>query len=578
MKVHGVAGTLAATFLIAFVLMYAGIQLATALGEITPNGAKFDLRTGQVLSVDPDSPAVHAGLRVGDRVDFVRGGWPLHLSTNRTQLIAGRSTVLPMLRGRRSFTATLIAPSPRAPPDAWTFYVNIAAVFLYSMVGAVLYFMRRSTQTLVLFAFACGQATHVDNLAPLRIASPEWMPFAMVLGSIGPTIFDVFGLLYFALLFSNEAAWVTQARRFIWIAPATLFALYYYHFFEYTIWPERFDSYLVYSVLQWLMFAVAAVAITARVNREADNARLRWVAVGIWAQAIIFAAFFIDENVTARSSGGTPLVNYVFAWFAPATFCFAYVLARTRVIDVRVVGARTLVYGLLTAIPIALFSIADWFFSRRLADARLATFAEFAIAVAFGVGLTTLHRRIDRFVQKMVFSARYHGFTRIRHAIHAMPSAERSGTVFSLLTEEAARALGLASAAVFVDRGVFEFAAGYGWDGCDRALDLDDPLVLFTRAHGQIVHLHDVAPSRVDVPEGDARPEIAIPIVVDHHVHAVAFYGRHASGEHLDGEEEDLLCELAHASGTSLERLQSAERIKELEAQNALLLGGAKAL
>jgi hypothetical protein len=578
MKGHGVAGTVVATFLIAFVLMYAGIELAAGLGEITPSGAKFDLRTGQVLSVEPDSAAARAGLRSGDRLDFSRGGWQLHLSTNRTDLMAGRPTLLPMIREGRSFIAELTVPSPKPPSDAWTHYVNIAVVFLYSMVGAVLYFMRRSTPTLVLFAFACGQATHVDNLAPLRVSTPEWMPFAMVLGSIGPTLFDVFGPLYFALLFSNDAPWVSKARRYIWTAPALLFGLYYYHFYEYTIWPERFDSYLVYSVLQWIMFAVAAVAITARLNREGDNARLRWVAVGIWAQAIIFAIFFIDENVTARSSGGTPFVNYMFAWFAPATFCFAYVLARTRVIDVRVVGARTLVYGLLTAIPIALFSMADWFFSRRLADARLATFAEFAIAVAFGVGLTTLHRRIDRFVQRMVFSARYHGFTRIRHAIHAMPSAERSATVFSLLTEEAGRALGLASAAVFIERGVFEFVAGYAWDGCDRALDLDDPLVLFARADGHVVHLRDVAPSHIDIPDGDARPEIAIPIVLDHHIYAIAFYGRHDSGEHLDGEEEDLLCELAHASGTSLGRLRSAERIKELEAQNVLLMSGMKSL
>jgi hypothetical protein len=577
MKGHGVLGTLIATFLIAFVLMFAGIELGIALGAITPTGASFDLRTGQVLSIEPGSPAAGNGLRVGDRVDFLQGGWKLHLAINRMDLVVGRPMVLPVIRNGKPITVAITASVPRPPPDAWTHYVNILAIFVYSMVGAVLYFMRRNTPSLVLFAYACGQATRIDNLAPLRIASPEWMPLAMVLGSIS-ILFDNYGPLYFALLFSNDAPWVLKARRYIALAPAISFALYYYHFFEYTIWPEKFDSYLVYSVLQWCMFAFAAIAITARVTRETDAARLRWVAVGIWAQAIITAIFYIDENVRARSSGGTPIVNDIFAWFAPATFCFAYVLMRTRVIDVRVVGARTLVYGLLTAIPIGLFSVADWFFSRRLADARLATFAEFAIAVAFGVCLTTLHRRIDRIVQRMVFSSRYHAFTRIRNAIHAMPSAERSSTVFSLLTVESGRALGLASAAVFIDSGAFEFASGYGWDGCDRILDLDDPLVLFARAHGQIVHLRDVAPSHIEMPEGDGRPEVAIPIALNHHVYAIAFYGRHASGEHLDAEEEELLHELAHASGTSLARLHSAERIKELEAQNALLMSGAKAL
>ncbi|HZZ65574.1 MAG TPA: hypothetical protein VFE17_08760, partial [Candidatus Baltobacteraceae bacterium] len=339
----------------------------------------------------------------------------------------------------------------------------------------------------------------------------------------------------------------------------------------YTVWPDPFNSFLVVSILNLALFATAAVAISARVGADADSRRLRWVAVGIWAQFLVFAAFYVDENLNAHALGGTPLINYLFAWFQPAPLGIAYVLTRTRVIDVRVVGARTIVYALLTAIPIGLFSVADWFFSRSLEDARLATFAEFAVAVFFGIWLSTLHKRIDAFVERIVFASRHHAFQRLHHAIHALSSIELSSTATEIMCGEAAGALNLASAAVFVSRGdCYERVAERGWEGATETLERDDPLVLFTRARHRTVRLTDVAPSQSALPQGDARPEIAVPIIQHGNIAAVALYGRHVSGEHLDADEETLLGELVHAAASALDRLELSERLRQLESAAAL--------
>lgn len=553
-------------------LLYAAVELALALGVLTAPGATFELRSGVVTGVQSGSPAATAGVRVGDRVDFARGGWQLHLSLGRTDLRAGQTTTLPLLRDGRPFVARLIGPQPTAPPDQWVDILNIVALLVYAGLGGLLFALRRNAASLVFFALACAYATRVDNLALLQAASPSSMPFVMLLCSVASIVPETFGLIYFALLFGNDAPWATNARKYALIPAVVIAGLYYYHFYGYTVWAQPFDTYLVYSILTWFVFAGTAVAITARANRD-PNPRLRWVAVALWAQALLNAAFLIDQNLRGPANLGTGVIGYLFAWFQPGTLCIAYVLLYTRVVDVRLIGARTLVYGALTAIPIGLFSIVDWVFSRRLEDARLATIVEFVVAVLFGVGLNAIHKRIDRFVDRIVFADRHHAFVRLRNATHALPSAERSATVYGLLANESATTLKLASAAVFVgSAGGFKRVADTGWSGSVDTLSDDDPIVLFARSQGRMVRLADFASSEAALPQAEARPEIAIPLFVDHRMAGVVVYGNHVTGEHLDADEEERLVELVHAGGSALTRLASGDRIRDLEAQNALLL------
>ncbi len=559
---------ISAILLVALILGYAAIDCCLGLGVVRADiGARFDFRSGVVLSVDPRSPAALAGIRAGDSADFSRGGWLLHVSLNRVGLYTGQHRSLPLVRDGAPFIVTVVGPPAAPPPDAWARFLGAALTLFYAGIGLALYVLRRSATSFAFFLFAVGAAGANNNLAWLRIASPRQMPLAMLVSGICPVLLS-YGLLYFALIFANQTARTALARRFLYPYIFLIAALYQYHFYAYTIWFAPFDTYAAVSALAWLTVAIAAFSITTRINRDPSMAaKLRWIAVAVWAQAIMFAVFFIVENLAVPSSQRA-LISYVNFWFQPGILSIAYVLLRTRVIDVRVVGARTLVYAMLTAIPIGLFSAVDWFFARRLADARLATFVEFAVAVLFGIWLNSLHKRIDRFVERVVFASRHHAFQRVRHAVNALASAENIETPIAMLCDEGADALRVASAAVFIERaGTYERAAARGWNDCAAELLPDDSLVLFARSHGRAIRLSDVAPSASLVPDGDAKPELAIPIHVQHRTVGVALYGRHSSGEHIDADEEELLTELAHAAGAALQRLQSIERVRELEAE-----------
>jgi GAF domain-containing protein len=70
---------------------------------------------------------------------------------------------------------------------------------------------------------------------------------------------------------------------------------------------------------------------------------------------------------------------------------------------------------------------------------------------------------------------------------------------------------------------------------------------------------------------------LAVPILVRHVPAAVVVYGSRANGEHIDPDEEELLEGLCNAAGSALDRLQSLERIHELQAEVEVLRASARA-
>ncbi len=230
----------------------------------------------------------------------------------------------------------------------------------------------------------------------------------------------------------------------------------------------------------------------------------------------------------------------------------------------RIVGARAVIYAAITSVPVALLALADWLFARRLEDARLATVFEVAIALAFSFWLRALHKRIDRFAERVFFGSRHRAFERIHHVAHALPFTESVSTIERMLAIEAAQSLQFSSGALFrVADGVYSRTASTGWDGAAERLDADDSLVLFARSERRGVRLSVTPPSKACVPNGNAKPIFALPVIAGRNTIAVVLYGSHRDGEAIDAEEEQLLNALGQAAATAYEHLHAEERERE---------------
>ncbi len=555
----------------AFALSFPVVQLLLDSGNFmglnpAPIGATVDYPSGVVKAVLPGTPASRAGMLPGDRIDYDRAGWTTRIWIRSGHLRAGVPTPLPIVRAGRPMSVTLIASRPAPIPTGLLILhlAEIAATVLYIVLGCAFYFASRTTLSLAFMVFCFAMTGPFANTAWMHVAPRSSEPLAAFAGALLP-LAQSWGYLIFCLRFPTGTAigrWKLVDRA----VPAIIvlfFLMYYGHFYTVAfINGENDPLYNGFVSFAWLANFLGAGAFIARYwnTRGAETIRMRWVAVALAVYLGILGIFFTDQVLRANALW----VSYL-TLFNPAPIAFAYALVRGRIIDVRIFGGRAIVYAALTAIPVALLAIVDWFFARRLQDARLATFLEVGLAVAFSFWLRGLHRRIDRFVERVFFASRHRALERVRHITRALPFTERIETIETLLCDEIAGALQLASAALFrAEEEAFVLTAARDWKGGAERLDPDDPLVLFARSSHSGIHFDDVPRTHAAVPAGDARPAFGLPVTVGRRVIAVVLYGNHVNGEPIDGEVEDLLNAAAHASATAYEHLHALEREREI--------------
>jgi hypothetical protein len=76
-----------------------------------------------------------------------------------------------------------------------------------------------------------------------------------------------------------------------------------------------------------------------------------------------------------------------------------------RLFDIRFVVSRALMYAVLMGIVVGALALIDWAFGRWLAESRFALTGELVLALLVGVALTALHRKIESFIDGVVFRA-----------------------------------------------------------------------------------------------------------------------------------------------------------------------------
>ena len=569
-----------AIFVALLTLAHPAIEIIIDLGAFASHdnvGMQIAANTGEVQSVRPHSNAVSAGLRTGDRVDFARAGPLMHLWLWDSMFPVGKPFSLPLLRNGQSVDVTIVAKAPPVDTGALTLDVLslIYGIVVMSLACAAV-FARVDSLTMAFYAICIYSTAASSNIAWLQISPPLLTPLAAFESSL--PVSAAIALVYLCLRFPTGEAIGRWREIDRWLPAFAVFSfgIYYLHFYQSAYMTgDTASLYLIGSLASVLSSIVGLVAYVVRFSKAQgpELTRMRWVAAAVLTYIVILTLFFIDENI---NHPGTPWISWLFG-FNPAPFAFAYALIKGRIVDIRIAGGRAVIYALVTSIPVGLLAFADWLFSRKLEDARLATVFEVGIALGFSFWLRAIHRRIDRLAERVFFASRHRAFQRIHQLTQALPFTEKIATIGSLLTEETATAMRFSSAALFrVEDTAYVRRMATGWDGAAEMLDEDDAIVLFTRSAHHGIHLSEIPASKAALPGGERSPAYALPVVVGRRVIAVVLYGGHIDGEAIDAEEEHLLTAMAHAAATAYEHLHAVEREHEnamLRAQIAQLKG-----
>jgi hypothetical protein len=172
-----------------------------------------------------------------------------------------------------------------------------------------------------------------------------------------------------------------------------------------------------------------------------------------------------------------------------------YVVLRHRVVDVKVVISRTLVYAMTTSLVLGLFALFESLFERTTLGHRASLVLELAVPLGLGVSLSTVHRRIDALVDRLIFRHQYREEMALRRFANESAFVNQPETLLDLTMEQILLHVG-APWVAFYEYG----SEGYrrvrqrGEKDLPRTVATDDLALVKLRAHDSDVDLHE-APS-----------------------------------------------------------------------------------
>ncbi|MBV8601885.1 MAG: hypothetical protein JO359_10020 [Candidatus Eremiobacteraeota bacterium] len=513
-----------------------------------------------IRSVEPGSPADRAGIIPGDRADLTDLGIPGHLRLMNPR--AGDALTLDILHGSEERTVRLVAVAEPMPVNLrWLILASFVSTFAFIAVGTILVFMRPAPMTWWLWLYCAGILPLNETLdyyafLPDAIFAPLWLFGRTFLGGL-----SVFPIIPFALRFPHDRIEGWRARARPAIGALAVVSLIYFATIAWKGLRYGLDHYSLLNGIPALFYYLVASLFILATYLSAHGVarqRLKWAVTGM---LIAFVAQ-IPEYFPGP------------AWVAPLSLTIsivmplsvAYAALRHNLIDVQFVLSRALVVGALTAILIAFVSLVDWLTSRFISEYHFALYLEASATIAMGFVLDRLHASLERLAERVVFRHRLEAEEHLALVARSLSFANHRESIDEALTEEPARALRLASAAVFYrdgDRPIFVRGRSVGWDESELKQFPDDaPVVRYLTADRKVLRAKDAAWKAESLPKGSCAPVLFVPVFCRGELLALGVYGAHLNGTTLDPGEVTMLAQLAPGAGVALDHL-AFERLRE---------------
>jgi len=518
-------------------------------------GLGVDAWSWQVIDVNPGGPADKAGVKVGDTIQVPRGLHDRYLFTTGFGPTRNESVTLVVRRGDVKRAVTLkAAPLLLSQEDALSQGLLALTCFILLLVGALLALVRPSIMTWGFYFFGVA-AVWLSNWSA-SLGSDYLILAFLLMWSALLVPAGLVGFVVFCLRFpTNET---TGWRKVLYSLLPFLFAV--------LVAYEAFFilNDLVYRVSPWfgiwyqhiwdaLLLAMTGLCLasfmgTYRSSRGLERQRIKWVIFGLACACVAFVFAVLQfENLIPNwvASLGTSVLVVL-------PLSVAYAVIRHRVIDVRFVLSRALVYGTIAVVIAAVVVFLDWLFSNKLAGSRSETAVYALVALVVGFCLNAARGRIGAAIDSLFFR-QWHVTQELAEDLGAqVRRAAIRPDLYAPLTKGIAETFSLASAALFerAQDGGFVRVAAHNWpSGTLWHLLPDDPWAPRAERISRPIDLEKVPRRGEDLPAGIAHPGTAMPIVGGQGLHAILLLGAHANGTRLDPDELRAIRRLAEDAG-----------------------------
>jgi hypothetical protein len=560
---------------------------ATHLGEYP---VTFRDNTNRV-EVQAGSPLGDA-LRTGDRIDLSK-----LTPEERFSLIGGAPVgselTVQVQHGRRSYPLRLTTSETDYSERArLTRDIGIPLCFFLSLgLASALFLMQPRAITFAFYIYTLLMLLKVNQSA-LELAT--WpMNFVSDLG-----IQIIYPLAQIMILVFAQRLYGRPSRMWPWFfgGAITFGVLGFLIWSDPIIWVvyQRFGFPGPVGIMMGLIDCLLLVTLLSGLAYIASGAsglerrRVSWVIAGISLAPILDLTWAV-ANVISVLIGDTSQVllnvqdwtDVLLPWFGLVGSVFVlYGFLSQRVVDLRFVIGRAVLYGSATLILVLFFGVIEWWAEQIFESTKPAIYVSLFAALAIGFGLNAVHGRIEELLNDIFFREQRDAENSLRRTAKALANTSSEHTLVEFLIEEPVRVLGLSSTALFlaVDGNGFVRKASHGWNDNEvERFDAEDPLLVTLRAEMGAIQLDGRQLASVPLPHGRKTPSFIIPLIMRGNLFGFVFYGSRSDGIPLTSDEQQLLERIALNAAAAYDHIdaeRSRARIHTLE-ERLLELGAA---
>ena len=479
-----------------------------------------------VYRVASDGPALKAGLRTGDLIDFRRGNY-----TDQLPSIPGRPEHFTALRDERPIPITII---PVQVPPTWDFLVRLFVAFWLIAFAATIAVRGAATNrnmllAMVLVAIAIesplprtAYPTELLSLAASNLYVPFW-EVTFVLLALYATSFEtpiprIRALLVYATCVCALLGVVANSLGIV---------------LSYTIGLTQSLGALgnILYVLPTIPCALCGIAAFNAAS-GADRQRLAWV---FGPFAIFWAVWFAQQYAQVFDTT-TLWLTIENAALLVVPLGLTYAALSRRLFDIGFVINRAAVFAGVSVIVVGSFVLLEWALGKWFEGTSHATsiVLNAALALGFGLSLRFIHARVDRFVDNVFFKKRHDDEAALRRFAREAAYITDRETLLERTHVEVLEHSDAPDARVLLA----------------EHIEANDPAILAMKTWHDAIDLHGYTTA--------IQGEYAFPMLAHGELIGVIACDARTNGEAFAPDEIDALKTVAHGVGVALHSLNGA--------------------
>lgn len=395
--------------------------------------ARFDGDRPRLL-VAPSSVGLPmpAGLQSGDEIDFQSmdpQSQPV-FETSVGNQPAGSAVTLVIQRGaQRSRVQVPFVVDHKSGENLAVFATYVALTWLFGALGLLLLWrgQRQAAWAVCLWCLLNVLGNVVTNFGlPMAIQA--------ALGRIATDLLNVGALVALYLLaddLTREGISATARRvlRVAFIVAASAYSALIV-FTHYIVELQgglavKFRWPVISVHLLGFAIPLLLLALFYRQAQPADRPRIRWV----WISIVFYVASYVLNLNLINGLDGLQAGMLLNLATGAAFLGFTYAVLRHRLVSVRLVLNRALVYGVITSLVVGVFAALSSLIEHFAVGKTEGALLQLLVPLSLGVTLNLIKKRLDGFVERLFFQRQYRAETALTRLIRESAFIEDRDTL-----------------------------------------------------------------------------------------------------------------------------------------------------